>query len=253
VQRKHYNFLKTKTIMKKTKLFAVIGGLGLACLSVFLISADHIDAPDVASTSTDIADFFAFEGSSPDNTVLVATVQGPLAPMEQTINAQFDEDVIITFNIDNTGDFIEELVIQAVKRGDSMYFFGPVAPAQTGLETSIVTTATRTVVKVSDIDSAETATNNGMQVYAGPRRDPFYFDFNRFNLVADGAVAPEGFLPLEEANDFFEDLNVLAIVVEVPNSMLGTAPTHVGVDQGFFAVGSLPDAYNIWITTSRKQ
>jgi hypothetical protein len=221
--------------MKKTKLFAVIGGLGLACLSVFLISADHMDAPDVASTSTDIADFFAFEGSSSDNTVLVATVQGPLAPME------------------NTGDFIEDLVIQAVKRGDSMYFFGPVAPAQTGLETRIVTSATRTVVKVSDIGSAETATNNGMQVYAGPRRDPFYFDFNRFNLVADGAVAPEGFLPLEEANDFFEDLNVLAIVVEVPNSMLGTAPTHVGVDQGFFAVGSLPDAYNIWITTSRKQ
>jgi len=72
-------------------------------------------------------------------------------------------------------------------------------------------------------------------------------------LVADGAVAPEGFLPPEEANDFFEDLNVLAIVVEVPNSMLGTAPTHVGVDQGFFAPGALPDAYNIWITTSRKQ
>jgi len=134
-----------------------------------------------------------------------------------------------------------------------LYVFGPVAPLQTGAQTSIVTTATRTVVKVSDIDSAETTSNNGMQVYAGPRRDPFYFDFNRYNLVSSGTVAPEGFLPPQDASDFFEDLNVLAIVVEVPNSMLGTAPTHVGVAQGYLPVGSAPDAYNIWVTTSRKQ
>jgi len=96
-----------------------------------------------------------------------------------------------------------------------MDFFGPVAPFQTGAQTSIVTTATRTVVKFSYIDSAETTSNNGMQVYAGPRRYPFYFDFNRYNLVSSGTVAPEGFLPPQDASDFFEDLNVLAIVVEV--------------------------------------
>ena len=39
--------------------------------------------------------------------------------MEQTTNAAFDQDVVVTFNIDNTGDFVEDLVIQAVKRGDS--------------------------------------------------------------------------------------------------------------------------------------
>ena len=49
--------------MKKTKLFSVLGAIGLACFSVFLISADHIDAPNVAATSADIADFFAFEGN----------------------------------------------------------------------------------------------------------------------------------------------------------------------------------------------
>lgn len=239
--------------MKKTKLFSVLGALVITCFSMFLISSDHLDAPNVAATSADIADFFAFEGNSPDHTVLVATLQGPLAPMEQTSNATFDQDIVVTFNIDNTGDFVEDLVIQAVKRGDSMYFFGPVAPLQTGAQTSIVTTATTTVVKVSDIDSVETTSNNGMQVYAGPRRDPFYFDFNRYNLVSSGAVAPEGFLPPEDASDFFEDLNVLAIVVEVPNSMLGTAPTHVAVAQGYLPVGSVPDAYNIWLTTSRKQ
>ena len=33
--------------MKKTKIFAAIGGLGVVILSVFLIAADHVDAPDV--------------------------------------------------------------------------------------------------------------------------------------------------------------------------------------------------------------
>ena len=66
----------------------------------------------------------------------------------------------------------------------------------------------------------------------------FILILTRYNLVSSGAVAPEGFLPPQDASDFFEDLNVLAIVVEVPNSMLGTAPTHVAVAQGYLPVGS---------------
>ena len=107
------------------KLFGVVGGVLLASAAIFLTSADHIDAPGVASTSSDIADLYAFEGDNPNNTVLIATVQGPLAPGDVTNNAAFDENVMIQFNIDNTGDFVEDLVIQAIKRGDSMYFFGP--------------------------------------------------------------------------------------------------------------------------------
>lgn len=236
--------------MKKTTLFAVLGVVGLAFASTLFIAADHIDAPDVAGTKTDIADFFAFEGDNPNNTVFIATVQGPLAPGEQTNNAQFDEDVLVEFNIDNTGDFIEDLVIQAVRRGDSMYFFGPAAPAETGLSSSVITFASRTAVKISTSEDVQTETNNGMQVYAGPRRDPFYFDFNRFNMVISGEVAPEGFLPPDQASDFFEDLNVLAVAVEVPNSMLGTAPPHIG---GAVGLQNLPNAYNVWVTTSRKQ
>ena len=112
-----FNFSK-KTIMKKTKIFAAIGGVGLAVLAIFLIAADHIDSPSVAGTTTDIADLYAFEGSNPDNTVLIATVQGPLTPGDVTNNATFDENVLLEFNIDNTGDFKEDLVIQAIKRGD---------------------------------------------------------------------------------------------------------------------------------------
>lgn len=237
--------------MKKTKLFAALGGLGIAVLAVFLLAADHIDAPAVAGTKVDIADFYAFEGDNPNNTVFVATLQGPLTPGNVTENAVFDQDVLVEFNIDNDGDFVEDLVIQAVRRDTLMYFFGPsaVASGETGLNSSIYVDDLSGQVEISSTSETITATNNGMTFFAGPRRDAFYFDFNRFNEIISGAAAPEGFFPPADASDFFESLNVLAIVVEVPNSMLGDAPPHVA---GAVGINGLPDAYNVWVSTKRK-
>ncbi|MBE9489740.1 MAG: DUF4331 family protein [Bacteroidetes bacterium] len=237
--------------MKKTKIFATIGGFSLLVLSVFLISSDHIDAPNVAGTSTDIADFYAFEGDNPNNTVFIATLQGILSPGGITENATFDEDVLIEFNIDNTGDFVEDLVIQVIKRDSVMYFFGPIAPSQTGLESEIMTSTEHYIVEISTTENTIVTSENGMSFFAGPRRDAFYFDFNRFNDVASGAAAPEGFYPLGESEDFFKDLNTLAIVVEVPNALLGTAPTHVLESEG--NITGLPPAYNVWVSAKRKQ
>lgn len=216
-----------------------------------IIAADHVDSPSVAGTTSDIADFFAFEGSDDDNTVFIVNVQGPLAPGMETEDARFDEDVLHEINIDNTGDFVEDLVIQAIRRGDSMYFRGPVAPNETG-KTSTVTEADDFVaVPISEgANVISGTTSDGMVLYAGPRRDPFYFDLDRFNAIAAGDAAPEGFLPADEATDFFADLNVLSIVVEVPNSMLGDAPDHVG---GAVGLTGLPAAYNTWASTKRKQ
>lgn len=236
--------------MKKPKLYAAIGALVVAGAALFMIAADHIDAPAVAGTTTDIADLYAFEGDNANSTVLIATLQGPLTPGTVTENATFDEDVLIEFNIDNTGDFVEDLVIQAIKRGDSMYFFGPAAPTQTGLNSEVLTFADRNAVKVSSTSETNIETNGGMSFFAGPRRDAFYFDFNRFNDIVTGAAAPDGFFPPATADDFFIDLNVLAIVVEVPNSMLGTPPPHVG---GAVGLTGLPDSYNVWVSAKRKQ
>lgn len=236
--------------MKKTKFYGLLAVVALGVFSVVLIAADHIDSPAVAGTTVDIADLYAFEGSNPDNTVLIATIQGPLTPGAVTENAIFDENVLIEFNIDNTGDFVEDLVIQAIRRDSVMYFFGPYAPAEVGVNSTINRDNLAGQVEISGIDETITATNNGMSFYAGPRRDAFYFDFNQFNLVVSGQAAPEGFLPSGQASDFFVGLNVLAVVVEVPNSMLGTAPAHVA---GAVGINGLPDAYNVWVTTKRKQ
>ena len=81
------------------------------------------------------------------------------------------------------------------------------------------------------------------------------FEIYRFNEVANGSTAPDGFLTPGTASDFFENLNVLAIVVEVPNSMLETmletVPEHILNGQG--NINGLPNAYNVWLTTSRLQ
>lgn len=227
--------------MKKNKIFSIIAASAIAVTAGVYIAADHIDSPSVAMGTADLADLYAFEGANPANTVFIATLQGPLAPGSATTSAQFDENVMVEFNIDNTGDFVEDLVIQAIRRGDKMYFFGPVKPSVTG-KTSTV--ATESMIGSANI--GEMGTANGISFYAGANRDPFFFDFNQFNAVIAGE-SPTGFKA--EGDDFFANLNVLSVVVEVPNSLLGEAPDHVG---GAVGITGLPKAYNVWVSTKRK-
>jgi hypothetical protein len=237
-------------MINKTKIAPILVGFSLALLSVIFISADHIDASQVAGSSSDIADFYAFEGDNPENTVFIVTLQGILSPGIITENAMFDEDVLVEINIDNTGDFVEDIVIQAIKRDSILHFFGPVAPNQTGLESEVLTSAPYHSVKISSPEDLYITEEDGMMFFAGPRREAIYFDYNRFNDIASGTAAPDGFNSPEVAEDFFEDLNALAIVVEVPNSLLGSAPDHILNSQG--NISGLPPAYNVWVSTKRK-
>ncbi len=236
--------------MNKSKLVKIIGGMSVIVAGFLFTSGDYSDAPNIAGTTSDLADFYAFEAENPDNTVFAVTLQSGLVEGNVTQIAQFDEDVLIEIKIDNTGDLVEDLVIQAIKRADTMYFFGPSAPLYTGISSEI-NTENRNQVQISTIeDSYITTTTNGMKFFAGPRRDAFFFDNERFKQISEGTTVPDGFFPQGEATDFFVDKNTLAIVVEVPNSLLGTAPAHIGNDYGL--VG-LPPAYNVWVTANRKE
>lgn len=228
--------------MKKSKIFAAIGVLGVAVLSVFLISADHIDAPAVQGTTADITDFYAFQGENPGNFVFVANVQGLLPPGQPTEQAAFDETVLLEFNIDSNNDLKEDYIIQAIKRGDSMYFFGPSAPAMQGLESTIATTARRSV-KISTKDDVQITEQDGMKFFAGPREDPFFFDFNQYNAVLSGTASSFN----NPGMDTFAGTNVLSVVVEFPKSMLPGGTTGVNP----FAPNT--PIYNVWVEAKRKQ
>ncbi len=227
--------------MKKSKFFAVIGGIGVAALSIFLISADHIDAPAVAGTTADITDFYAFQGENNGNFVFAANVQGLLAPGQPTTQAIFDETVLIEINIDNDNDLKEDLVIQAIKRGDSMYFFGPTAPATQGLESTIATSARRSV-KISTKEDVQITEEDGMKFFAGPREDPFFFDFNQYNAILVGTASSFN----NPGADTFAGTNVLSIVVEVPKSMIPGGVAGVNP----FAPNT--PIYNVWVEAKRK-
>ncbi|MEW2922455.1 DUF4331 family protein [Muricauda sp. ANG21] len=230
--------------MKKTTKIAM--GLGVLALTVIaLVSADHIDAPSAAGSTADIADFYAFEPSEgSDNTVFVVDVQSDVLP--ELAYGSFDEDVLTELNIDLDGDLVEDLVIQAIARDDRMYFFGPITPDQTGLNSQVLVDYPLGDVEISGSTPIVETTSDGVSLFAGPRQDPFFFDFFQFNAVISPETdsAPGGFLPPEEAADTFDGANTLSIIVEIPNSMLGT-PTATN------ALGL--SVYKTWVTTNRKQ
>lgn len=199
----------------------------------YLIAADHIDAPGVtgagsASIGSDITDVYSF--ASGDNMVFVVNTQGLLSP-SATATATFDEEVMIEINIDNssTKDNIEDLVIQATFEGGKVRVYGPAAPVTTGLQSTLL----GTVAVEAAITMGATpviGTNNGIKVFAGPRDDPFFFDLAQFKAILAGTATSFN----NPGTDTFAGTNVMALVIEVPKSQLGTG------------------TINIWATSNRK-
>jgi len=215
--------------MKKPKF---LFGIAVITLAGFIsIAADHIDAPAVTGGTSDITDFYAFQGQNTSNLVFVANVQGLLSPTA-TANAAFDENTMIEINIDTDGDNVEDLVIQAVARDGKMYFFGPAAPSQTGLNSTFLS-GTPNSVDITTYGSSEVvASSGGMNFFAGPRDDPFFFDFAQYSAIIGGTAS--GFN--NPGADTFAGSNVMSIVIEVPKSMIGGTGT-----------------INTWVESKRKQ
>ncbi|HEX3768897.1 MAG TPA: DUF4331 family protein, partial [Puia sp.] len=99
--------------MKQKKLALIVLVAIATSVGGYLLASDHIDAPAVKNQTTDITDLYVFNGSDTNNLVFVANTQGLLAP-SATAAAAFDPNTLIQFNIDNNGDNVEDLVIQAI-------------------------------------------------------------------------------------------------------------------------------------------
>lgn len=204
----------------------------VACAASYLIAADHIDAPAVTGTGSDITDFYAFQSpSNANNMVFVVNVQGLLAPAA-TAAADFDEEVMVEINIENssTKDNLEDLVIQAVFDGGKMKVYGPSSPVEKGLTSTLLSTTPVEVNITAYGDSPVVGEGSGLKVFAGPRDDPFFFDLNQYKAIIGGTATSFN----NPGTDAFAGTNVLSVVVEVPKSMLGT--------------GSV----NAWATSNRK-
>lgn len=221
--------MKLKANPKKLVIASLIIVGGAAS---YLIAADHIDAPAVTGTGSDITDFYAFQSpSNANNMVFVVNVQGLMAPAA-TATASFDEEVMIEINIDNsaTKDNMEDLVIQATFDDGKVKVHGPSSPIEKGTNSTLLTTTSVEAAVTSYGSEPVIGEGNGMKVFAGPRDDPFFFDLNQFKKIIGGTATSFN----NPGTDTFAGTNVMSVVIEVPKSMLGS--------------GSL----NAWATTNRE-
>ncbi|MES2798176.1 MAG: DUF4331 family protein [Bacteroidota bacterium] len=219
--------------MKKVKITAILLGCAFTVAGI-IYAADHIDSPNVTGNSSDITDLYVFQGENKNNMVFVANTQGLLSP-GSTGAAKFNENTLIQFSIDNNGDNIEDLVLQAKYDAAStkMNVYGPIKPSTTGTQSIIEGRQTATV-QVTEYGSApKVGTVSGISVFAGPRDDPFFFDLSAFKAIIGGTATAFK----NPGVDAFAGTNVLSVVIEVPKSMLG-APAS--------------GAISVWATTRTK-
>jgi len=216
----------------KRKFWIGAGAL-LLCGGGILWASDHGDAPAVSAKPTDITDIYAFQ--SPENAndmVFIGNVQGLLTPAA-TGKATFDPNTMIEFNIDNTGDNIEDLVIQCVPTNGKMYIYGPVKPVQPGL-TSKISGNAAVIAEITPYVAATPSitSKNGMKVFAGPRDDPFFFDVGQYVKFVSGEAT--GFN--NPGTDALAGTNVMSVVLQLPKSSLNSS-------------GSI----NVWLETKQKK
>jgi hypothetical protein len=217
--------------MKNANLLVAIIAMALILSAGILWASDHADAPNVKNKSTDITDLYVFQGANTNNLVFVGNVQGLMSPVA-TQTAKFDENTMIEFKIDNTGDNVEDLVIQCVYKSGKMYIYGPVKPATTGLSSTVVGAAS-VVVDVTPYTATTPiiASSYGISAFAGPRDDPFFFDLDQFHKITGGTATSF----VNPGTDTFKGTNVMSVVVEVPKSLL-------------YSTGKL----GVWLQTKQK-
>jgi hypothetical protein len=215
---------------------ASVGGIGT------LLASDHQDTPEVElNPRMDINDVYVFPGSSADRVTLVMTTSSPIAGQA----ASFDPNLLYQIKIDNTGDAVEDLVLQITFNtgsgsAQSVKVVGPVAPANFGTQTTLVNTA----AAIEGAVGTNLGSDTGMQVFAGLRADPFFIDLEQFfNILPDrrpstgslsGPSTPTASSFRNPGVDILRPFNCLAIVIELPKSKL-TSSTAADAKIGVWA------------------
>ena len=232
----------------------VAGGLVAAAVGGVLLArtgtaSDHQDTAEVElSPKKDLNDVFVFPGRTADRIVLAMTVSSPITPAQARTRG-FGTDVLYQFRVDNTGDAREDVVLQVTFEGtgpdQTVTVRGPVAPLYKGPVSRLVTRGPVVRGRTNTVLGSAT----GMQVFAGVRDDPFFIDLEQFfRILPDRKpeAGPLSMLPETPTAsafrgpnppfaggtpvDFLRGFNGLAIVIELPESLLTRAGSgRIGV------------------------
>lgn len=203
-------FLKPIAALLAIGVVMIAFAVGLAALPTR--AADHLDAPGTKVDSRlDINDVYAFKSpANSANTVLIMTVNPVAGVNFTTFHPNASYEFLIDGNADAKPDTTIELDFGKVKDGVQSVEIEIDGP-QRDVEAEGRTGRT---IKIS----------GGGKLRAGLFDDPFFFDLANFNLGAKFCGAAGG-LPVK---NFFKDLNVSAIVLEVPSAWLDS-DSNIGV------------------------
>jgi hypothetical protein len=200
-------------------------GFGLLAAGLPVLAADHRDAPAIReSPAADINDVYAFLAPDGSGQLVLAMTINPVSDPGFAPTYAFSPDVIYRFTIDNAGGPRPEHTIDVV--------FSPVSGGEQRVRarfpgpTVVRGDATPPFVGTED-DLPEPNIVNGppgsdIQLFAGQRDDPFFFDlvgFNRFLAGAGGFTGADTFL----------GLNVSAIVVQFPVDLVSDEQSNLEI------------------------
>jgi hypothetical protein len=227
--------------MSQGSRLSIVGALTLLLVvAAPARTADHRDAPGVnEDPRADINDIYTFVNPNNGNVVLAMTVnpfQIGGAP-----GIAFGQDVLYEFKIDNTGDSLEDLVVQTtftpiVPGPQRFNIRGPAKPRIAGTASSLLLDDAPSLAGPADGTIAVAGGGNVLKGFAGQRDDPFFFDlifgFRLLGLSPGGPLARPGGI------DFFAGINCSIIAMEIPPSALR---------------GSSGNILRIWGTTGRAK
>ena len=209
-------------------------------------ASDHQDTTFLATqlSAADLTDLYVFESPSYPGNVVLAMDFDPLIISGE--NRPYDPRVLYQFKIDNTGDYVEDLVLQFQLNGaggaQAVTVRGPGRPPVVGTSSQLIA-----VTGTGSLNQAFTAGNGFLRVFAGLRKDPFFFDLEQFfkilpdrnyqfQPIPPAPLTVTSFRPPGQAKDTLAPFNVHSIVVELPRKFL------VGTNR----TGKI----NVWMTTS---
>jgi hypothetical protein len=205
-------------------------------------ASDHQDSPvTIARPGADITDPYIFPSpTNPNNVVVVMNVH-PLIPSGQGPMTYFDPGVIYQMNFDTKSENATTPSPTITRNEVIQFTFGTPGPNQSvsvyGPATAPTTDNTTSLVARTGTGTINTAfTAGSMQVFAGAREDPFFFDLAQFlkilpdrnqgstaqsclpNPLGGNNTCPQGFN--NPGSDTLKGFNVLSMVVELPRTVL---------------------------------
>ncbi len=255
--------MRWNAIDRRKRWALVVGTVGAAGLAGLVYASDHQQTRlTELNPRSDITDVYMFPGTGGTDaarTTLVMNTSSPIVPSGNA-GARFDPNLLYQFKIDNTGDAVEDLVIQVTfdstaNNNRVINVRGPAQPPPSmspiGSPAALLGTATVLLRNVQPsliggrTDSVLTVTNAAgpIQVFAGLRDDPFFVDLEQFfRIIPDRkpVTGPLAALPETPTATAFRGpappfdtsrgapvdiltvikANTLAIVIELPTSLL---------------------------------